>query len=195
MNAMGAQPAAADPNCPGLKLDIGIPDDLVRPQPNVLLDMKLTNVGDRLVWLPAGSPDFWSYEFELRDAEGNLVPRTLEWMRALSERPTVDLSSISIPIAAGVSLIRTVMLEKLFGLSKPGQYTLRVSFTSFACGKTGAHSTSNLIHFTVGAPFSRTSTSRAGISVTVSATRPRLPMGWGAPLDIIVQNNTAHPLR
>lgn len=191
MNAMGAQPAAADPNCPGLKLDIGIPDDLVRPQPNVILDMKLTNVGDRPVLLPAGPPD----EFELRDAEGNLVPRTAEWMRALSERSTVDLSSVSIPLAAGASLIRTVMLEKLFGLSKPGQYTLRVSFTSFACGKTGAHSTSNLIHFTVGAPSSLTSTSRAGISVTVSATRPRLPVGWGAPLDIIVQNDTAHPLR
>jgi hypothetical protein len=196
MNAMGAQPAAADPNCPGLKLDIGIPDDLVRPQPNVLLDMKLTNVGDRPVSLPAGSPDFWSYEFELRDAEGNLVPRTAEWMRALSELPTVVLLSVQhIPLAAGASLIRTVMLEKLFGLSKPGQYTLRVSFTSFACGNTGAHVTSNLIHITVGAPSSRTSTSRAGISVTVIATRPRLPVGWGAPLDIIVRNNTAHPLR
>jgi hypothetical protein len=28
-----------------------------------------------------------------------------------------------------------------------------------------------------------------------SAIRARLPVGWGAPLDIVVQNNSGHPLR
>jgi hypothetical protein len=88
-----------------------------------------------------------------------------------------------------------VLLEKLFDLSKPGQYTLRVSFASFACGNSGTRVTSNLIHFTLGAPSNRPSTSRAGISVMASAIRARLPVGWGAPLDIVVQNNSGHPLR
>jgi hypothetical protein len=157
--------------------------------------MKLTNVSHRAIWLPSGSPDFWSYEFELRDAQGTLVPRTAEWIRALSQRPTVVSVNVSISLAAGASLIKIVMLEKLFDLGKPGQYTLRVSFVSFGCGNSGTRVTSNLIHFTLKAPSSRPSTSEAGISVVASVTRARLPVGWDAPLAIVLQNNSAHPLR
>jgi hypothetical protein len=116
-------------------------------------------------------------------------------MRAVSQRPTVVTVNMSIPLAAGASLIKTVMLEKLFDLSKPGQYTLRVSFASFGCGNLGTRVTSKLFHFTLGAPSNRPSTSQAGISVMASATRARLPVGWGVPLDIVVQNNSGHPLR
>jgi hypothetical protein len=195
VRALGARPADADPDCPGLKIEIRVPDDVVRPQSSVLLEMKLTNVAHEAIWLPSGSPDFWSYEFELRDAQGTLVPRTAEWMRALSQRPTAITANVSLPLAAGASLIKTVMLEKLFDLSKPGQYTLRVWFASFACGNSGTRVTSNVIHFTLDAPSNRPSISQAGISVTASAPRARLPAGWGAPLDIVVQNNSGHPLR
>jgi hypothetical protein len=192
--ALGAQHADADPTCPGLKIEIGVREDVVRPQSTMLLEMKITNIGHSDIWLPSGSPDFWSYEFELRDAQGSLVPRTAEWIRALSERPTAVTMNVSISLAAGASLMRTVMLEKLFDLSKPGEYTLRV-FDSFACGNSGTRVASNSIHFTVDAPSNRPSTSKAGISVTASAPRARLPVGWGAPLDIVVQNNSGHPVR
>jgi hypothetical protein len=157
--------------------------------------MKLTNVTHRTVGLADHDRDFWSYDFELRDAQDILVPRTAEWMRAISQRPSVVTLSVSIPLAAGESLIRTVMLEELFDLSKPGQYTLRVSFSSYACGNKVSRITSNLIHFTVDSPSNRPATSQAGISVMVSATQSRLPVGWAAPLDIVVQNNSGHPLR
>jgi len=193
--AAGARTANVDPACPGLKIEIGVLDDVIRPQSSVLLEMKLTNVTHEAIWLPSGSPDFWSYEFELRDAQGSQVPRTAEWMRALAQRPAVVTANVSMPLAAGESAKKTVMLEKLFDLSKPGQFTLRVSFASFACGKAGTRVTSNLIHFKLDAPSKRPSTSRTGISVMASATRARLPIGWGAPLDIVVQNNSGHPLR
>jgi len=114
VRAVGAQPTDADPACHGLMIEIRIPGDVVRPQSNVLLDMKLTNVTHDAIWLPAGSPDFWSYEFELRDAEGALIPRTADWMRAISQRPQVVTLNASIPLAAGASLMKTVILEKLF---------------------------------------------------------------------------------
>jgi hypothetical protein len=189
------QPTDAGPTCPGLKIEIRVPDDIVRPQSNVLIEMKLTNVAHEAVWLPAGSPDFWSYEFELRDAQGTLVPRTAEWVRALAQRSQVVLVSASMPLAAGASLIKTVMLEKLFDLSKPGKYTLRVSFASFVCDNSGTRVTSNLIHFKLDPPSNRPSTSQARISIMASAMRARLPVGWGAPLDIVVQNNSGHQLR
>jgi hypothetical protein len=157
--------------------------------------MKLTNVAHGEIWLPSGSADFWSYDFELRDAQGNLIPRTAEWMRAISQRPTDITLSVSTPLAAGASLIQTLMLEQLFDLSKPGEYTLRVSLPSFACGNSGSSVTSNLIHFTVGVPSNRPATLQAGISVTVKATQASLPIGWGAPLDIVVQNKSGRPLR
>ena len=81
--AAGGQSADAGSNCPGLKLDIAVPEDVIRPVSAVLLDLKLTNVAHDAIWLPAGSPDFWSYDFELRDAQGALVQRTADWMRAL----------------------------------------------------------------------------------------------------------------
>jgi hypothetical protein len=195
VRAVAAQPTGTDATCPGLKLEVRVADDIVRPRSSVLLEMKLTNVGHEAIWLPAGSPDFWSYEFELRDSQGTPVPRTAEWMRALSQRPQMITVSATIPLAAGASLIRTVMLEELYDLSKPGQYTLRVSFTSFACGNSGTLVTSNLIHFTPDPLSNRHSTSKAAISIMASATRARLPVGWEAPLDIVVQNNSGHPLK
>ena len=183
--ANGPQPAPADAACPGLKIGIEVPDDVVGPQSNVLLEIKVTNIAHGETWLSSDSSDFWSYEFELRDAQGTLAPRTAEWIRAISERPTWTTLNVSVPLAAGASLIRTVLLEKLFDLSKPGEYTLRVSFASFACGNTGTRVTSNLIHFTIGASSNRRSTSQAGISVTASAPRPRLPVG-GAPHSILL---------
>jgi hypothetical protein len=194
ISAVGAQPNNADSTCPGLKIEIKVPDDIVHPQSNVLLEIKLTNVSHETIWLPSGSRDFWSYEFELKDAQGNLVPRTAEWMRALSQRPAVVTLNVSTPLDAGASLTTTVILEKLFDLNKPGEYTLRVSFDS-SCSSSGTRATSNLIHFTVGAPSNRPSSSQAGISVMASTTQTRLPVGWGIPLDIVVLNKSGHPLR
>jgi hypothetical protein len=189
------QPGNAVPTCPGLKFEIGAPEDVVRPQSSVLLEMKLTNVSHEEMWLPSGSPDSWSYEFELRDARGNLVPRTAEWIHALSQRPTNVTLNVATPLGAGASLTKTVMLEKLFDLTTRGQYTLRISFVSFVCGNTGTRVTSNPIQFTVDPPSNQPSISHTGISILASATRARVPVGWAAPLDVVVQNISKRPLR
>ncbi|WP_035358695.1 hypothetical protein [Edaphobacter aggregans] len=157
--------------------------------------MKLTNVGPVETFLPSGSPDIWSYEVDLRDARGTPVPRTSEWMRAISERPTNVTLNVSLPLAAGASLTKTVILDKLFDLRRPGHYTVRLSFDSFACGHSGTRVTSNLTNFTVGAPLNQPSGSKSGISVTASASRTQLPIGWAVPLDIVVQNKSTRPLR
>ncbi|MFZ1086167.1 MAG: hypothetical protein WAN35_14480 [Terracidiphilus sp.] len=195
VRGVDAQPTQADPACPGLKLDIGVPDDLVRPQSEIPLEMKLTNVSHEGIWLSSGSPNFWSYDFDLRDAQGTLVPRTAEWIRAVSQRPSNVTLSVSMPLAAGESQTGIGMLDQFFDLSKPGEYALRVSFGSYSCGNKVSPVTSNLIHFTVGAPSNQPSTLQAGISVTVSAVHPHLPIGWAEPLDIVVQNSSSHPLR
>ncbi len=87
------------------------------------------------------------------------------------------------------------MLEKLYDLSKPGQFTLRLSFDSFACGSSGTRVTSNLIRFTVGPPSSRLLGTKSGISVTASAPRDRSPAGWAVPVVIVVKNKSSYPLR
>lgn len=195
LGVVAAQRADANPTCPGLKFEIRVPDDLIRPQSSVLLELKLTNVTQVEMWLPSSSTDFWSYEFELRDAQGTPVQRTSEWMRAISERPTNVTLNTASPLAAGASLTKTVILDKLFDLSKQGPYTGRVSFDSFACNNSGTRVTSNLINFTVGAPSNQPSGSKSGISVAASASRAHLPIGWAVPLDIVVQNKSTHPLR
>jgi hypothetical protein len=195
LGVVAAQRADANPTCPGLKFEIRVPDDLIRLQSSVLLELKLTNVTQGEMWLTSSSTDFWSYEFELRDAQGTPVQRTSEWMRAISERPTNVTLSVATPLAAGASLTQIVILDKLFDLSKPGPYTARVSFDSFACNKSGTRITSNLISFTVGAPSNQSSGSKPGISVVASAPRAKLPAGWAVPLDIVIQNKSTHPLR
>jgi hypothetical protein len=191
-----AQDADPVPACPGLEIEIGVPDDIVRPQSNVLLEMKLTNVGQVEAWLPSGSPDIWSYEVELRDSQGAPIPRTAEWLRAISERPTNVTVNVSLPLAAGASLTRTVILDKLFDLHKPDQYSVRLSFNSFACGNSGTRRvTSNLIHFAVGAPLSQPPGAKSGIAVSASAPRSQLPLGWAVPLALVVHNKSTRPLR
>lgn len=192
---VAAQPANAKPPCPGLKFEIRIPDDLIRPQSSVLLELKLTNVTQGDIWLASDSTDFWSYEFNLRDAQGDPVQRSPEWMRAISERPTNVTLNVATPLAAGASLTQIVILDKLFDLSKPGPYTARVSFDSFACNNSGTRVTSNQISFTGGAPSNQPSGSKPGISVVASAPRAKLPAGWAVPLDIVIQNKSTHPLR
>jgi hypothetical protein len=106
VRAAGAQSTDADAACPGLKFEIRVPDDVVRPQSNLLLEFKLTNVTHKATWLSSDSSVFWSYEFELRDAQGALVPRTAEWIRAISQRP-VDVTlnvNVTIPLAPNASL-------------------------------------------------------------------------------------------
>jgi hypothetical protein len=102
---------------------------------------------------------------------------------------------MALPLAAGASLTKTVIVDKLFDLSKEGPYTGRVSFDSFACNNSGTRVRSNLINFTVGAPSKQPSRSKSGISVTASAPRAHLPIGWAVPLDVVVQNKSTHPLR
>ncbi|NYF49833.1 hypothetical protein [Tunturiibacter gelidoferens] len=165
VQAVDVQSTEDHPTCPGLKLEIGIPDDVVRPQSDVLLELRLTNVAHEAILLPSGSPDFWSYEFELKDERGALVPRTAEWMHALSQRPTIVTANVSIPLSAGASLTKAVLLEKLFDLTRPGRYTLRVSFGSVMCGNSAKHVTSNLVQFTVGAPSIRPLTPKAAENV------------------------------
>ena len=76
IRGVSAQLTVVDAACPGLKFEIGVSEDIVRPQSEVLLEMKLTNVTHGEVWLADNDRDFWSYDFELRDAEGAPVPRT-----------------------------------------------------------------------------------------------------------------------
>jgi hypothetical protein len=90
--------------CPGLKIEIRVPDDVVRPQGSVLLEIKLTNVAQHTIWVSSTSSDFESYEFELKDAQGALVPRTAEWMRALSERSFIVNRNVAAALAARHSL-------------------------------------------------------------------------------------------
>jgi len=195
VRATDSQAADADATCPGLKIAIAVPDDVVRPQMSVFLEMTLTNVGQAAIWLPSGSPDFLPDDYEVRDAQGTLVPRTAEWMHFLSQRPTWTTANVSVPLDAGASLTKNLMLEQLFDLSKPGEYTIRVSLPLSVCGNTGTHLTSNTVHFTVGERSVGPSNSRGGISVRVTAAEASLPAGWGVPLDIVVQNKSDRPLR
>jgi hypothetical protein len=189
------QSTGTDATCPGLKIEIRVPDDVVRPQASVLLEIKLTNVAHDTIWVSSTSSDFGSYEFELKDAQGTLVPRTAEWMRALSERSSIVTLNVATPLAAGASLVTDLMLDKMFDLRTPGQYTLRVPAFLPVCGNLGTRVTSNLIHITVDEPLNRSSKPKAGISVVANATRALLPIGWGAPLEIAVRNNTSHSLK
>jgi hypothetical protein len=189
------QSTAADATCPGLKIEIRVLDDVVRPQGSVLLEIKLTNVSHDPIWLSSTSSYFGAYEFELKDARGTLVPRTAEWMRALSERSPIVTMNVAIPLAAGASLVTNLMLEKIFDLRTPGLYTLRAASFLSVCGNLSTRVTSNLIPIAVDDPLNRSSKPKAGISVVANATPARLPIGWGVPLDIAVQNNTSHSLK
>src|SRR5271157_2183241 len=87
----------------GLKFEIAILDDTVRPASEVLLKLKLSNLSAE----PAALfDDWWSCEFDLRDAPGNPVPQTADWVRALHERPAIVTAHVLTTLAPGASSTR-----------------------------------------------------------------------------------------
>lgn len=174
--------------CSNLKLEISSPEDTVKPPSEFLLAVKLTNVGREGFWL---SGDWWSYDFDLRNANGDPVPKTAKWLRALHDRPTDVTLNVARPLAPGASEIQNLMLEKLFDLSHPGEYTIRVS--NFP-GCPSVRS-SNLLHFTIPSALNHPRASKPAITIHAATPLLHVPSGWAVPIDIVVSNVSKHPLK
>src|SRR5271166_5903917 len=90
-------------NYSGLKIEIGVPGDVIRPQAETILEIKMTNEGQTpiKVWR------FWdALAFDLRDAQNNPVSRSAEWLKSEEERASqpVLMSTPPIVLAPGLSL-------------------------------------------------------------------------------------------
>ena len=186
-----AQVAPISDNHSGLKIEIGIPGDVIRPQDETILEIKMTNEGQTpiKVW------GFWdALVFDMRDAQNNAVPRSVEWLKSEEERASrpVLKSTSPIVLAPGLSLTHVLILEKLFILNHSSEYSMQVTCQSFGTQQRVA---SNLLHFSIAEPSNRASSSPPEFSIQAHASQPFLPAGWAVPFDIVVANTGSRSLR
>lgn len=93
----------------------------------VSIALKNTTNHDIMVPLTVGPGEF-VYRIEAKDEKGNAAPYTKYGRGVMVERSIgAKMSEISIPLKPGETRqVGEAMVSKLFDLSKPGEYTIRV---------------------------------------------------------------------
>jgi hypothetical protein len=99
--------------------------------------------------------------------------------------------NVPVPLAPGKSIKNYVMLDRIFDLSEPGEYTVDLSLYDYASKGTV---TSNTIRFRVPQKISSSTRVAAGISISISTPEPTVPRGWEVPVLISLKNLTRHNL-
>lgn len=164
---------------PSVSVAIRLRDDAVIGDPEIPLEVRFTNVSDHDLGFGAFErlPPWMEADLDVRDANG----------KRLAEKPAATKlrsfggsgsSGPLIAIKPGQGWGGQVVLNRLFDLSKPGQYTVRARVRN---------STSNTLPITVGAD-DNTGGGDAPISMILTAPYRIMKSGCHVPLELKVTN-------
>jgi len=124
------------------------------------------------------------FQIDLRDAAGRSVPETPAGQR-IRNGPGAVSGAVSFPLAPGKALRPQIILNRVFDLSQPGEYTVQASRTDSAAG---VEVKSNLLSFRV--PRSRlpSQPDKPAISIAITTPFDSVKVGWQVPVAISVKN-------
>jgi hypothetical protein len=170
-----------------------IPDDLLRAPSEVLLEIVMTNVSDQSVGTGAAfyGPLWNTFGIDLRDAEGKRVAEA-EAARKYGH-PWIDGSSgPGTSLKAGNVLCTEVVLNRLFDLSRPGEYSVQVQWGTWSGLQPPVKS--NIVRFRI-SDDPRAEAMKARFSLTISPVFRSVPAGWRIPVSVEICNRSEKPLR
>jgi hypothetical protein len=154
---------------PSFTLAIGIPS-IIRPTAEILLETKYTNTTDHDLGMSGGCPLRESYDVIVRDSAGARIQKSPAGQTAKCERlATLD---VSVPLHPGETITDELMLDKLFVLSKPGEYTIEVASYDNDSKSTVK---SNAVQFRVPQSVPRLTNTSAAFSVSISSSEAVVP--------------------
>ena len=181
--AQASQPAATKQ--PSFSIAISMPP-VVKAESEMLLEIAMTNASDKNIYygVIAGWPAWQMFQIDLRDATGRPVPKTPVGQR-VSNGPSAVTGVVSVPLAPGKVLRPQVILNRVYDLSRPGEYTVQAIRTDSA---SGVEVKSNILAFRVPpSPLPR-HPDKPAISIALAAPFDSVRVGWQIPIAISVTN-------
>ncbi|HEY3975145.1 MAG TPA: hypothetical protein VGM18_19215 [Candidatus Sulfotelmatobacter sp.] len=158
---------------------------VVRAESEMLLEIAMTNTSDKDVpyGVIAGWPAWSMFQIDLHDSAGNLIPETPLGKR-IHDGP-LTASVFSAPLAPGKALRPIVMLNWIYDLGRPGDYTVQARRMDQS---SGMEVKSNILTFRIplSAPPSRPG--NPTISIAITSPFESVSAGWQIPIEISVKN-------
>lgn len=186
--AQPSPPASIPP--PPFTIFASIPGDVVRAPSEILLEITLTNVSDQSIGIGVAfeSPQWMRFGIDIRDSAGKTVAET-EARRAA--RGGGDRGGPLIKLEPGKVLHTEIILNRLYDLSQPGQYTVQVQRDDLTRGFVVK---SNIVTFRIPSLASRRP-SKPTFSIAITSALSSVRAGWQVPVEIAVKNLSTKPLR
>jgi len=172
---------------PGYALSISFPP-VIRPKSEFLLETSFTNKSESGIPIETECPIWKDYEIDIQDVAGVRLPEIYP-NQALT---CMDFShGFFFDLLPGKSFTHDLMLDQLYDLSKPGEYTVEISFYDYVLRD---RVRSNAIRFRVPQNTSSLMKAKKAFSVSISSPTETMPIGWGIPIKIELKNLTKHDL-
>ncbi|HXN48126.1 MAG TPA: hypothetical protein VN893_15870 [Bryobacteraceae bacterium] len=185
-----AQPSQKAAPPPSFSLAASVAD-LVRAPSELLLDIAMTSISDRGVPLGVafGPPPWKTFLLDVRDSAGKPVSET-PFLR--QERLPATSGGPAVTLGPGATSHTVLVLNSLYDLSQPGEYTVQVGRLDEASGTTVK---SSPVVLRVPPPGQIALASKPAFSVAVAALCASVQTGWRIPVEIAVTNVSPQPIR
>ena len=159
---------------------------VVKAESELLLEIAMTNTSSKDIsyGMVFGWPAWCMFQIDLRDAAGRLVPETAAGQRTRNG-PRVIISAVSLPLAPGKTLRPQMILNRVFDLSQPGEYTVQARRTDSAAG---VEVKSNVLSFRVPPSRLPRHPDKPAISIAIATPFDSVKVGWQIPIAISVRN-------
>jgi hypothetical protein len=170
---------------PGYSLEIRLPQDVIRADQEVPLEVTLTNTSDKpMSYGLAFGPPVWTYVARLvvRDSEGNLLQQK-PLVRRFSGLPAGGPPRRE--LAAGQKLNVEILLNRVYDLSKPGKYTIQAE-----SGRDERMVKSNIITANLPGYGPLANAAEPPFSIVLTALYSAVKSGYQIPVKIVVTNTS-----
>jgi len=181
-----AQPSPPMETSPApISLVASIPADVVRAPSELLLAISMTNTSNSPIniWAAGWGPMWRGFRFDVRDAAGTALAETAA-ARTIGHSPLNGSSGPFFVLAPGKTVKTEVVLNRLYELSQPGQYSVQVQWGAVK---------SNIVTFR--APPSPPPSAKPAFAVTITPSLDSVSAGWRVPVNVAVKNLSKQTLR
>ncbi len=187
-NSQAAQGAAIPQQSP-VSLTAIIPADAVTAPSALLLEIELKNVSDKEVCIGASATPLWmTFDIDVRDAQERKVPETeAARARRLRRLKMQTISrNVAIILRPGQTSHTVVLLDRLYDLTRPGNYTVQVQRADF-------NVKSQVVNFKV--PEVPEKLAKPPISVSITPLLKSVAAGWKLPVRATIRNASRKTVR
>jgi len=184
-----AQPLPAKTQAPRFSLTISLPQDVIRADSEMPLEITMTNTSDKeFTYGVAFAPPLWTHlcRLDVRDSTGALVPQK----SSMHQFDAGTEGGPALILQRGEKVTVEVLLNRVYDLSKPGQYTIQAVRDNGA----GVAVKSNVLTVSFAGEKPAPEKAQPPFSVTLTSPYAAIKAGYQVPVIVAVKNVSAKKL-